>query len=498
LRLTGASFHLSGELSETYSSNGYGIGTVFAGPGQSDFITTLGLNADAHDHTLRFDGDLSYSGYGDIYARRGDIRLINYLNALALATLVPEHLFFRASAFATPTLVNRLGPIGADGRFAAAGPNSGIRNAYGYTLAPVLTFRLGDFANSQTVVSQSAVLYTNPGGPEITQPVPGIGPAPVYFNTYSATETLSSGSDFARLGWSLSGSGSKVIEDRLRLEEAVADATLKYAITRTFTVTATGGYESISSNVSLSQRLTGLIAMGGFQYSPNPDFNLTANGGIQFNTSSFTGNLFYRLGGSTYVTASLSDAAGTPTSRLFGSLSSIGLTGTGQFFNGGVGPIGPPPPNLGNVAPFNPVPADVGALNSAIVRYRTANAALVHTDERTQYSLSVFRSEYHTLNQTDAPRTNNSTGATLAASRNISLRFRGTADVTYSHDDYFGARYNYITADVGLGYSLSPVTQVYGNARFIDRAPTGESSLTPVGGNATDVVVTIGIRRQFL
>ncbi|HWB52554.1 MAG TPA: hypothetical protein VG722_00110, partial [Tepidisphaeraceae bacterium] len=315
LRLTGTQFTLGGSLSETYSSNALGIAN-----GGYDFITSIGLAAGAHDHTLRFDGDLQYNGYADIYARNRWDRISNYLNALANTTLVPEHLFFQAQAFAQPLLANQFGPTSSDPRFAASGTNTGLTNSYGYVLSPTLAFRLGDFATSQSNVTQSGVFFSQPGGAHVDVTIPGVDILPRQYLNYSATETLASGQDFGRINWALSGSGSRTKEASLTLDQATGTAQLKYAITRDFALTGTGGYESITSNQPLVRSLIGPIAMGGFEYQPSPDFQLTANAGTQFNSTSYTGSLYYRFGAFTWLTGQLSDGVETPSGRLAGNL----------------------------------------------------------------------------------------------------------------------------------------------------------------------------------
>ena len=148
------------------------------GPSGPDYDTRLTLSLYARDHTPRFNGDLQYSLVGDAFARHPSLnQLSNFLTALGDATLIPDRLVLGARAFMAPILVNQLGPIAATNRPIATTTASGLRNTYGFTIAPELLFRLGNFANSQTTVSEGAVYFSRPNGPLLSQSIPGLTPA---------------------------------------------------------------------------------------------------------------------------------------------------------------------------------------------------------------------------------------------------------------------------------------------------------------------------------
>ncbi len=138
-------------------------------------------------------------------AIRGYDQLYNYLTALGTATIVPEHVFVRATRLHSPVLVNALGPVAAPGVPVAPGVNSGWAHHYGYIVSPDLTFRLENFARSTTTLTQSAMfLWRTSKVPRSAKLFHSPGP-PSQVVTYSAVEQLSSGSDFARLNWQIIG-----------------------------------------------------------------------------------------------------------------------------------------------------------------------------------------------------------------------------------------------------------------------------------------------------
>jgi uncharacterized protein (PEP-CTERM system associated) len=502
LRLTGTHFAANGEVCETYVTNGLGLpSAVSPSKAKDDFISTLGLSLGAHDHTLRFDGDLDYRLLADFYPHHGYDRMSNYLQGLAIATLVPEHLFLRARASAAPILINEIGPVGADSRFVASGPNSGIRNSYGYTVYPNLMFRLGDFASSNTILSQSGYFFTRPSGGRISETIPGIGTPPRQVLRYSGSEAISSGEDFTRLNWSLVGTAAKTVESTLNLVLASGAGTVKYAVSRSFHITALGGYESITSNQPLGRSLVGPIVMGGFEYAPDPNFQVSASAGSQFNRPSYIGSLYYRFGAFTSLSGSATDTVTTPGGGLLNRLGSLGVNGAGQFYDtglpldqsaqltSGTGLVGFDPNGLGGTP-----------LLRSVNRYRRASLSLLQQSDRTQYRLTGFYTQSDTLTRltTGLPRTGNATGATFDISRNMTQNLVGSISGTYERTNYFSADYRIALARISLNYSISPLTQIFGRATYYDRALASGTALSPVGGDLSDASVTIGLRRQLL
>jgi uncharacterized protein (PEP-CTERM system associated) len=499
LRLSGLSLSGSVDASETYATNVFGLGGTYSRSG--DFITTVGLNLDAHDHTVRFDGDLQFRLAADHYASNSSYdRIYAYLTALATAELVPEHLFFRGSAFAAPLLVNNLGPLGAGGRPVATGSNTGIRDTYGYSISPDLKFRLGNFASSDTIVSQSSVFFVEPNAPDVTLPIAGQAP-PGESYSYGATERISSGSDFNRLNWFLTGSWNQITGSGLVFTETSGVADMKYAVRPALAITGTFGYQTFTSNQALIRSFGGLVALGGLQIKLGPSFQADASAGWQFNSPSYIADLSYQLGPSTSFIASLTDAVTTPAGRLLGMAGQLGINGQGGFVNTGYqpNPIGAPP-TVPGVTGYNPLPIDGLGINNSLVRYRSASGSVVHVLDRTQYRVTGFWTHYQTLTVLPAgiPSEGTSTGVELGIFRTVTPQLTGGLTSSYTVQDAFGGQYSILAASIDLSYSFSQRTQLFYRAAYIHRGSDAALvAVSPVSGNVTDTSVTIGIRRQF-
>ena len=341
LRFTGFTFRASADLGETYTSNAFGMG----GPGGtsqgSDFVTAAGLNLAAHNHTLRFDGDMELRLVGSYYANNPSFsNVYTYLSAVASAEIVPEHFRIQGTALAQPILISNLGPLGADDRPVAAGPNSGIRSMYGYTVTPTFAFRLGEFATSTTTATQSSVFFIEPNVPT-AEPLPGLE-APTQFLSYGASQRIASGPTFFRLNWGLTGAWNYTDQsaytdqtDDLQFTSASAVGDLRYALSREVAVLGRFGYQSLTSNQPLSKDLQGPVLLGGLKLTLGPNFEMNGMAGQQYNSPSYIGTLTYRAGPFTTFTTSVTDTITTPTGRLVDGSTALGVNGQGGFIDTG-------------------------------------------------------------------------------------------------------------------------------------------------------------------
>ena len=521
LRLSGRRFTAAMGLTETYTTNALGItngiGIANAGGGNysgGDFITRLTLSLGAHDHTARFDGDLEYTLAGDAYARHPSYDgVYNYLNALGTATLIPERLVVRGSAFAAPILINGLGAIGAGNRPVAAGANSGIRDTYGYTISPDLMFRLGNFARSETTLNQSSIFFVQPGGASLSQTIPG-STAPTELISYGASERLSSGIDFNRLNWALTAFAIKQTQSGADLSQATIRGDFRYAVSREVVFFTDLGYQSITSKQGLSQSVSGPSAFGGIQYTPSPNFEADASAGSQFNSPSYVGNLRYQFAAFTSLSASVTDTVSTPAGRLIGGLGQLGANAQGNFFNTNF-QLNPttPPGTVSGISAFNPAPPDGAAITPTIFRYRSAYVTLLHIADRTQYRLTAYRTVYDTLSTVplgitlpggsiSVPVTirsrGTSTGADLEISRNMTPHLTGSLDANYSVQDALGGQYRLFGVSLNFSYLMTPQMQTFLNAAYLHRDSNAALvAVSPFSGSLSDASIMIGISRQF-
>ena len=504
LPLSGLSFTSGATLTETYSTNGRGLAKGGGGSGYSgaDWITRLALNFGAHDHTPRFSGDLDYTLAADKYARRPSYdRLSNYLTALARAMLVPDRLQVQGRAFTRPVLINDLGPLGADNRPIGGGANSGIRNTYGYTVSSDLLFRLGAFARSDTILTQSSIFFENPRGPTANQTIPDIGSAPRETFIYSATEQIANGTDFSRLFWNIAGTATKASHNQLDFNQAYVTGDFRYAITRAIAVTTVVGYRSFTSNQSFTRSIDGVTALGGVQLTPMNNLRLSVSGGTQFGNTSYVGNVFYQLGPYTTLTGAVTDSVALPGQRFIDNLGALGVNGAGSFYDTGY-QLNPatPPPAVSDVSGFDPVPTDGAPLTTNVSRYRAARLSVVHIAERTQYRLTGYRTTYESLTRltSGVAPSGTATGVALVISRNMSPRLSGSANFTYSMREYLQNDYKIFQTYLNLSYSMTPVMDTYFRVAYLHRNTDRQLALaSPLSGDLSDFVVSIGIHRQF-
>jgi hypothetical protein len=491
------------ELAEIYNSNIFGTGAPTSSalfgtttPTKSAVATEARLNLNLHDRTPRFQADISYSLVGDFYPQYSSLNSFqNYLNGLANAEIVPETLFFHATAFATPTFLTRLGVL-----YPTPGAASTLnsQNVYGYVLTPYFVNRFADIARSNFSVSRSEVAFGEFGGAAIG-PAPPFGrPADTVSN--SVSEQLTSLNFFNRLQWALLANGTDTTQGAFHFSQRLASADLNYAVTRQFTILSTFGYDKFKSSPMLTRDLSGLILFGGFHYAPSGAFQLTVKAGRQFNFPSYTGDLQYQITATSAFLASVSDTVTTPQQRLLGNLSGIGTTPLGTFF-----PVNSqlpdesllpnlPPPNPGVISPLPPGGL---SLDNSFSRYRSAYASLIHKMPLTTYSVSFYGTVQDYLSVTNLPINPRQTviGTNISASRSLRPDLSATISADYSGAREFDQLDKILVLSGSLNYTISPVWTTYLRASYLNRT-AGASFFVPTN-NLSDVIIAVGIRRSF-
>lgn len=482
------------DLSETYETTPLGLQQT-----RSDLLTVLSLGIGLHDHTVRFTGDLQYTLLGDLYARHSKYdQLDNYLQGLVTTSLIPEHLIVGGRAFASPVVLNALGPLAASGLPVAGGTNSGMSNAYGYSISPELAFRLGNFANSDSSLTQSGLFLLSPQGPLIPELVPG-APPPSRLMTYTARELISGGSEFNRLNWQLTGTGLRLTEPAVEFQQLSGNADIAYAISRGFALLATGGYQSFTSNQTFIRNITGPVELGGFRISSGPILQASFRAGEQFNLPSYIANFHYEIAPATTFDFSLTDSVAPPAEALLGNLNLLGVNNQGAFFNTGyqLSPV-TPPLNISPVSAFNPAPISGPAITNVISRYRFATASLVHLEERTQYRLTGFWSDYNAVVITPGIAQQTLTGGEIAIFRNLNPYVTAELSFDYRIEKLLGGGFSEADGNVSLNYQLTAMMKFYLRMLYGDRlSDTALRAASPSTTNLSDAAITVGIRRQF-
>jgi uncharacterized protein (PEP-CTERM system associated) len=485
------------DLSEIYTSNGLGVSGGSGGRGGSDWVTRLLLNVGVHDHTARLDADVDYTLGGFLYVRNSSLaQITNRGAAIVRADLVPEHLQLQARAFAGTIYVNQLGALSATDRPVADGRNSGQRNTYGYTVAPNFTFRLGDFLTSSTMVSDRAVYFDRPNGPSNSSTIPGESD-PENTNSYGLTQTFSSGIDFNRLNWRVLGMASKTTRGAGDISELSGIGDFKYAVSRTFALLATGGYQSITTDQKLNHDLRGVFAMGGVQVTLGPRLQGSIRAGRQFNFNSYIGNVSYQISGATVLVGSATDTVTTPAMRLLNNLGSLGTDPSGNLVDTN---YQQPDIPASGISGFDAAPMDQLGFSNNISRYRMYNLSLLHDTERTHYRVTAFttvRDILTSLTPGLRPR-QHSTGGNLNILRSITPRIDGNFDTTYVTQDFEGTEFGIFRASIGANYRMTPDMQFYSRIAYLHRSSDQAlASLSPSSGDLSDVNVLIGVRKEF-
>ena len=468
------------DLAEGYSTNAQGFG---GGGGSRDDTFTRGrIGFDLRYDKPRLTANLSYSLTGTYWSKNHrQNHLTNRLNLASKLTAIPDMLFITANAFAATADLTRLGPSSASGepisRF-----NS--RDTYGYLVRPQFLLQFKDYLKNSLSVSHSAVFFVRPAT-DPTAPPPPIAPAQNALST-SIMNELSSGSNFDRLHFSVIGSytqSSQSVRSQ-RTEEGLVN--ISYAATHFLKVFGTGGYSDFKSSQKLAKNLSGPTGLGGITLTNGPTFELTAEAGIQNNFPTYMGSLRWEISPLTRIVAKATDAITTPQGDI---LSRLAQMGGGDFTNIGTG-LG-----AGGNTPLSPGGL---ALDNSIFRIRSLDASLVHSDDFSTYTASVFANERDRLDVAPGtkllPRTS-VYGARAAASHKLGVNLTATMSATYSLGNEFGGHDRVFYGDAGLNYRLSEAIDLYLTDHYTHRE--SKNLLGFSNAPVSEDQIILGIRAHF-
>ena len=505
--LSGFSFDGTVALTEIYTTTGTGLPSTYGGSGNrrgSDFITSLSLGLGMHNRTARFQGDLQSNIVGYAHVHNSSLNTVStYLNGIARAVLVPEHVLLDVRAFAAPVLVSRLGSLSAEDRPIATGTNSGRRDTYGYIVAPDFRFRLGDFATSETTFSHGNVFFFQPPGPVIEDSIPGEIPT-TQSTTYAVTERFSSGTDFSRLAWAITGTASKSTQISGGLEEAGGATDVSYALNRGIAVLGTAGYASITTeSQQLTHSLVGPIILGGIAIT-GQRLEAEFRAGWQYNFSSYTGRLRYELGPFTTLSGSFTDTITTPGLNFLGGLGRLGVNNRGDFFDTNFQlDQGRPPETVDEFSFFDPAPINqigTGIGSASISRYRHGLFSLLHVSDRTRYRISAVTTFRDRLTETPdgLPPQEDLKGIMGVVSRTLTPVTTGEISVNYSIHDALGGQNEIFRTRLSFTWQMTPIMSSFLQAAYLHRtSDRALVAIAPLSDNLTDANIIVGIRRQL-
>jgi uncharacterized protein (PEP-CTERM system associated) len=482
--IPGFQFDAAVNLSESYVTNATGT----AAGARSDYLTLFGLNAGMHDHSRRVNFDATYSGSAYFYANDTQpTQFANNLDALASVIAIPDYLTFFGRAFIQPVVITSLGVNTANGSVAAGG----FRNGYGYSVGPDVTFRLGDFATSDTNATFGQAYFTELAGAGAFPGIPGVR-GPQNISTRNVREMLNSGADFSRLTWSIVATLSETDRPQGLMSEKAGIGTFRYAVSREISLLATGGYDAISNTGPLTQDVSGPVAMGGIGITFGDELNLEVQAGQKYNSFSFQGSLRYNITPTAALTGSATDGVATPEGQLLNNLNSLTATPGGALTS------------LSNVYANGTAASQGGfdaqspgslSFNQGIARYQQVNLTFSEDFERDHAQVSVFGNRRTELSGVVlGSAVNNSWGTNVSLSHDITRQLVGTIGGGYTNFQELGGHARMFNVDGELSYSLSPDTRVYFRGDFIDRESSQSlQALSPFTGSLQDVRITLGL-----
>lgn len=483
-------FEFSGSVhvAESYVDNASGL----AGGSKSDFISSLGLSAHVQDLTSRARLVADYTFNTDFYARGTQrTQFANSLLALGDVEVIPEYLSIGARAFATPVVSSNVGIITAGNRPVA----NGFHSSYGFLVEPVLKFRIGHFADSQTIPLYGATYFTSAAGSAPVPIIPGLS-GPEDTTTRGITQRFTGGEDFNRLTWNAIGAFVETKRRQELLSDKEGSSTLKYAISHEFALLATGGYASINDTKPLARNVSGLIAMGGFALTLGPDFDLEVEAGEKFRDFSFLGSLRYNLNPTASIVGSANDVITTPEGQLLDNLNNLIATPNGELTsNDNLLASGAP----ALLSSFDFLSLGNLSFDQNISRNQTLSLAWLEDFERNHLDVAFFgiRRTFLSGVLIGPPRTI-SWGGSATLSRDLTPVLIGTLRGNYSVTQELGGTARTISTGVELRYLMAREMELSFRGDYLDRHSSEVlRNLSPFTGNLSDYRLTLYLTRRF-
>jgi hypothetical protein len=312
----------------------------------------------------------------------------------------------------------------------------------------------------------------------------------------SLTERISSGPAFNRFNWSLVGSLSETDRGATLLSEKAGVANLSYAVSYEFSLLATGGYDSVHYTTGLFQDVSGPVALGGFALTLGESFSMKIQAGTKYNSASLNGNIRYDITPTSSFVASADDYVQTPEGQLLNSLTNLtalkdgSLTSSQNVLGNG---------SASSLSSYGIQSAGNLSLDQNISRYQIANVAYTKEYERQHISVGFFATRRTVLGGVAlANRTANYWGTNVMAAHNFTPLLTGTIGGTYSVTDEYGLKANIYQIQGEVDYALSRETSLYFRSIYLNRSSSGGlTALSPFGGDASDMRVTVGLTHQF-
>jgi hypothetical protein len=307
----------------------------------------------------------------------------------------------------------------------------------------------------------------------------------------TVTQQFLSGPDFNRFNWTLTAMASETDQGHRLLAEQAGVGNFSYAILPNLNLLATAGYDNIRYPIAMSQKISGPIWLGGLGGKLGPDLSFEFQAGRKYHSDSYFANLRYAITPTLLLTGSANDVVTTPEGQLLNSLTNLTASPTGQL-GSTQGLL--QNNNFASLLGFD-AQSQGGLFDQNLARYQTGFLALSGDYERNHASVSAYVTRRTILSGVvvGSPR-QDYWGGTLSYSRDLNRLLRGTLSGSYSNDQEFGGNARLYSFDARLNYTLSPLTNVYVDAGYLRREPSGRiQNLSPVSGTLSDVILTVGL-----
>jgi len=305
----------------------------------------LGLNSSV---------DLRYQTLND-HEKSVDVNLAGTADAEVL-----EELFFvEASATISQEAVNQQAATSA-----SSSNNQNLDTVQTYRVSPFLVHRLGNFANAEERYTFNRF---DSSGSSVSSSY-----------THTVELSLNSGTDFSRFLWGLSALARNDIEtnDEDELERR-ADGNFEVVIDPSFSLLASGGYESLDFGGTRDD-IEEPTWNGGFRWKPSSRTEIEARYGRRFGGEFKEASAHYDITPRTTLSGTLTTSLDEPQSRSSNNVSFIGVDASGNLIDTRTG---------------EPFDATAGNLSLSDERQRTTTYTTRLTSEigRNTFSLAASK-----------------------------------------------------------------------------------------------------------
>jgi len=444
-------------VSETFSDN---VDQDPDGLEDEAFLTDVTPGA-----TLRYSG-ARVNGSLDAFAtlrhqNAGDDKGIDAIPSVAgfgEAEAIPETLFLNASASLSSELLNTRGND----------TESNKTTVQNYSVGPTLRHRFGNFADGEVSYSFDQQLNSG-GGNNLSDS-----------RAHSGSVVLSSGTDFAKILWSLNASASQSErQNDDNVSRRAANVDLEYVVFRSFSLLGSGGYEKFDDG-DPGNDVNGATWQAGFRWRPGPRTEISLEYGENDGDESFTGDLRYQITPRTTLRASYSEQLTVGQERLVQDLSFIGTDpNTGALIDTRTG------------LPFDPN-ASTTTLSNDTERTKVFRLALLGSRGRNTFSVSgsVEKTDQRGVGTTGDE---NAYTFDLGWTRRISPRANIDFSGSFERNEFELNGREDTEFSVGGGYSYNLYTNITAFAQY-----TFSKQFSDVEANEfTENLVTVGLNMSF-